>query len=677
MAWRHRGRLWVTVVVKATFSFVTDGLMPAAAPDEIHAAEIHYGGSLAQSIWAASDLAPFRARADVVLTGHAPVAEESATVRLAVYRDRALIDKSFDVFTSGDFEGKDRVPLRYEHAPGGPEQPDNPVGTSLPSLVDTSDPQRPVGFGPIAAAWPARARLLGALDPRALAAPIALLPDDLDWSYFVTAPADQVMEYLQGDEWIVLENLLVAHPLVRMKLPSAHAEARVLGLSPEPGPAVKMVADQLHIDVDRARCSVTWRGSFEVGSEAALQRASVLAGVAVAGQPIAWPTFPAPQQQRAPIAVPPPTPSRAALTATTSEHAPIAVAAPPTSQRAPIAAPPLPPTSQRAPIAAPPPTTTSQRAPIAAPPLSQRAPVEAPIAMPLPPSVRLPPIAAPPLPPPPPSRPMVMPSIDRAPSSPFEMTMEIEDEPTSQPILPFSRSAAGLRAPSPSSPTAAAPESPFESTMAVSPDEADRAVALARALPFAAPARSAAPSAPLPPASRSFEATSIIEDDDGPEEATVPRAPAFLRARPGATARPSQGIPGAPWSDVPAAPVPRPSAELDEQTKTFSIHQLVPSSLQTPPSEPAPAPAPAIEPAVAPTPAVESPRAPPVVVTVAAADPPPAVIPEAPKGDPKQAWSWASVAEPKVEMNPPPPPRKAPTPAVQNSLYGRFTGKKK
>lgn len=275
---------------------------------------------------------------------------------------------------------------------------------------------------------------------------------------------------------------------------------------------------------------------------------------------------------------------------------------------------------------------------------------------------------------------MAMPSIDRAPSSPFEMTMEIEDEPTSQPILPFSRSSADLRAPSPSSPTAAAPESRFEATMAVSADEADRAVALARALPFAAPARSAAPSAPLPQASRSFEAASII-DDDGPDETTVPRVPAFLRGRPGAMARPTQGIPGAPWSDVPAAPVPRPSAEPDEQTKTFSIRQLVPSSLQTPPSAPAPAPAPAPtiepEPEPAPAPAVESSRAPPVVVTVAAAEPPPVVVPEAPKGDPKQAWSWASVAEPKVEMKPPPPPRAPPTPAVQNALYGRFSAKKK
>ena len=518
------------MVVKATFTFVADGIMPAGAPDEIHATEIHYAGSPAQSVWAASDLAPFRARADVVLTGHAPVPEESATVRLAVYRDFALIDKSFDVVPSGDLEGKDRVPLRYEHAPGGPESDDNPVGTSHPSIVDSSDPQRPVGFGPIAAAWPARARLLGALDPRALAAPIAVLPDDLDWSYFGSAPADQAMEYLQGDEWIVLENLTAAHPLVRMRLPSAHAEARVSGLGPEPGPAVTMVADHLHIDIDRACCSVTWRGSFEVGSEDALQRATVLVGVAMAGQPIVWPALPPPRRALA---------------------------------------------------------------------------------------------SAPPLPPPRASMPATMPDIDREPSSDrFEMTMAIEDEKTGQPVLPFTSS----------------------------------------------PARDAAPFALIPRDSYAIEDPSTTDDEF--EELTVPRTPAFRRAQLGASARPSQGIPGAPWSGVPAAAVPRPSAEMDEQTKTLSRAHLLARV------DPAPVPGESPPPSSVGAPAVESPPAPPVP---AAAEPPPAATPEAPTSAAKPGWSWASVADaPRVEIKPPPPPpRPPPKPAGQSALYSRFTAKKK
>ncbi|MEP7124841.1 MAG: DUF2169 domain-containing protein, partial [Byssovorax sp.] len=308
LAWRHRGRLRISVIAKATFAFVVEGPMALVAPDDIHAAEVHHDGDPKRSLRAASDLVPYRTQADVVLVGHALVPEESATVRLAVYRDRALIDKSFDVVPSGDLEGKHRVPLVYEQTPGGPEWDDNPVGTSLPSIVDLSDPQRPVGFGPIAAAWPARARRLGGSSPRTLHARIPVLPDEIDWRYYSAAPADQVMEYLQGDEWIVLENLIEDCPTARMQLPSAHAEARIFGLGP--APIVKMLADSLHLDLDRGAASMTWRGSFEIAHEETMRGLSVMVGVAVTGQPIAWPAVPPPRREA--VVVPPP-PGRAPL----------------------------------------------------------------------------------------------------------------------------------------------------------------------------------------------------------------------------------------------------------------------------------------------------------------------------------------------------------------------------
>ena len=302
-------------MAKATFAFIVDGPMRLVAPDDVHPSDIHHDENPARSLRIASDLVPYRTHADVVLIGNAPVPEESTTVRLAVYRDRALIDKSFDVVPSGDLEGSHLVPLVYEHSPGGPEWDDNPVGTSLPSLVDSSDPQRPVGFGPIASTWPARARRLGAFDPRGLSLPIPVLPDDLDWRYYSAAPADQVAEYLQGDEWIVLENLIAGRPMVRMQLPQTHAEARIFGLSP--APIVKMLADNLHLDLDRGVASITWRGSFEVAGEETMRALSVMVGVAVAGQPIVWPTLPPPRREPvAPPAVPrapPPPPARASV----------------------------------------------------------------------------------------------------------------------------------------------------------------------------------------------------------------------------------------------------------------------------------------------------------------------------------------------------------------------------
>jgi hypothetical protein len=637
LAWRHRGRLRVSVVAKATFAFTLDGPMTLIAPDDLHVVEAHRDGDPAQSLFAASDLVPYRTHADVVLTGHAPVPDESTTVGLAVYRDRALIDKSFDVIPSGDLEGMHRVPLVYEQTPGGPEWDENPVGTSLPSIVDSSDPQRPVGFGPIAAAWPVRARRLGGSDPRPLSAPIPVLPDDLDWRYYSAAPADQVMEYLQGDEWIVLDNLIEGCPTARMQLPMAHAEARIFGLGP--APIVKMLADSLHLDLDRGTASITWRGSFEIPHEETMRSLAVMVGVAVAGQPIVWPALPAPRREpvvppappsaRAPRPMPPLPSVRAPLPALVAPLPPPQPLPPPSARLPPL------PSSARPvlPVVPPPPQPPSARL---AAPVVVRGPL--PIIPPAPPSARV-----------------MVPSDDwESTSSPLEMTMEIKDEATSPPPLPFLKSATP-RLPAPQPPPQRAvpePDNPFESTMTMSGDEVEAAIAPVRVLPFApAPqARPVIPPSPPRESSYSLDEASLVEDE--PEETTVPMAKAFRRAR--SNARPSQGIPGAPWSDVPAAPVPRPAPEIDETTRTIRRDELL-AHFGALPRADAPPPAVAAElPPIAPPPTPK------------------------PKAEPAPSWSWVSTADaPKVEMNPPRPPRPPPTPAVKNSLYKGFTSTKK
>ncbi|XXY55211.1 DUF2169 domain-containing protein [Sorangium sp. So ce269] len=141
---------------------------------------------------AASETAPYLPGAGVVLTGRAhaprgaPVAALSA--RLALFRDRPLLDKTIHVFgdvapgsdTPGPFQ---TMPLVYERAQGGPSFPWNPVGLSdasadalrpamysgrtRPNLVNPASPHRPAGFGPIAPHWPLRRRLFGSFEPRA------------------------------------------------------------------------------------------------------------------------------------------------------------------------------------------------------------------------------------------------------------------------------------------------------------------------------------------------------------------------------------------------------------------------------------------------------------------------------------------------------------------------------
>jgi hypothetical protein len=202
------------------------------------------------------------------------------------------------------------MPLVYERAYGGPGHVENPLGVgilrssggrrSLPNVLHPDPPPatpvNPPGLAPISVLWPARRRLLGQTPQKVLEQPIAAIPDDLDDVYFQAAPADQRIDYLDGDEWIVLEGLHPAWPNLRMGLPSARGVARVYRPDGS-SPALALWADTLLLDGDTERCSVTWRGSFPVPSEAALSAFAVAAGVETMGRPLEWPPRPEPDEE--------------------------------------------------------------------------------------------------------------------------------------------------------------------------------------------------------------------------------------------------------------------------------------------------------------------------------------------------------------------------------------------
>ncbi|MFT3772023.1 MAG: DUF2169 domain-containing protein [Minicystis sp.] len=303
--YRHRGQLRLTAVVKATFALVADGIMERVAPEEIRRHDEHHDRDPRRSLRAASDLAPYKARADVVVTGfaHAPAGAENIAARVAIFRDRSapLVDKALRVV--GDRPPGSpaprsfrRMPLVYERAFGGPSFRDNPVGTGLsagrapPNLVHAESPKQAVGFGPIAPTWPARAALLGRIDPATLTGPRIELRDDFDMGFFQTAPIDQQCGYLQGDEWIVLEHLHPTHAAVRARLPPSRPSGRVMGL---PGHAqgveIPFEADGLSIDTERGTVSLTWRGSVPVPEDLPLSAIHVLAGMETAAQSLVSP----------------------------------------------------------------------------------------------------------------------------------------------------------------------------------------------------------------------------------------------------------------------------------------------------------------------------------------------------------------------------------------------------
>ncbi|MGK3969986.1 DUF2169 domain-containing protein [Sorangium sp. So ce118] len=305
VAWRSRGQLRVTVIVKATFAFAADAEMPRVEPQPVLPGEVHHGNNPGRSVRLTSDLAPHLDRADVLFTGHAhappgtPV--RSLPVRLVISDEGGVVlDKELLVQDRAGFQ---RMPLVYERALRGENDQENFLGvraTGDPAdpeanIIDPLQPARAAGFGPIARAWPARKRLLGATPRKALDAPIAELPDAFDWSYFQAAPPDQRVRHLRGGEWIELHGLHPTAPRLRMRLPEARGRARIHGLSASgagEGQPLDLIADTLRIDGDEQRCTVVFRGSFPVPDEAALAAVAIVAGVELPGEPLAWPERP-------------------------------------------------------------------------------------------------------------------------------------------------------------------------------------------------------------------------------------------------------------------------------------------------------------------------------------------------------------------------------------------------
>ena len=307
MAWRTRGQLRLTVLVKATFDLIPDGEMTLAAPDAIFRAEAHLGDNPMRSIRVPSDLALHLPGGEVTFVGHAvaprgrPVPVQP--VRLAVQRDgEALVDKKLLVYgdrSTGSPQPFESMALTYERAFGGIGWEANPLGVGLRAgkrveppihnVVAPDDPYRTAGFGPIGRVWPARKRLLAGFDRRKLDAPVAEVPDAFDFTYFHAAPPDQRCAFFRGGDLIVLEGVHPQFSRIRTRLPLAQALAVVHGRGLDLAAPVELTADTLRIDGDALRCAVTWRAVIDVPHESALQAIHIAAGLSLPGAPVLWP----------------------------------------------------------------------------------------------------------------------------------------------------------------------------------------------------------------------------------------------------------------------------------------------------------------------------------------------------------------------------------------------------
>jgi len=186
------------------------------------------------------------------------------------------------------------LPLRWELAYGGAASRANPIGVGedpgdhrLPSIVDPNNPKRAAGLGPVPPSWSARQEALGGADASALAGPVPTLREGMD-AYFNSAPPDQQLAALRGDESVLMSGLHPGIAEVTWRLPGvrAHAVLDLRGSRRE----VSLEADTLWIEGERLRCAITWRGSIalDAADAAGLDSARLMATLARLDKPPSW-----------------------------------------------------------------------------------------------------------------------------------------------------------------------------------------------------------------------------------------------------------------------------------------------------------------------------------------------------------------------------------------------------
>jgi hypothetical protein len=287
--WQPRpGVFMLTVVCKATLVLLPGESVLAGDQDPPNETDDHWNDDEGRSLYAASDVVPFKRGADVFLVGHAYAPRKEPVAALTARLVVGEIDKAIEVHADRAWTAHGEVregalftkmPLRYERAGGGAETA-NPVGmradarpdvhgnVAIPNLqprgfqsMRPGDAVPPIGFGPIALGWPGRAdrsrRDAGGWDPRKWSE--QPLPMDIDGGLFNAAPLDQQVARIRSDAQIVLENLHVDHPRLVTCLPGMAPRA-VIERPGAPPQEVRLRCDTLCIDTDRRVCTLVWRG---------------------------------------------------------------------------------------------------------------------------------------------------------------------------------------------------------------------------------------------------------------------------------------------------------------------------------------------------------------------------------------------------------------------------------
>jgi hypothetical protein len=294
------GQWQATAIVKASFRWDDNGQVTKVAPEQVLLADEFAGEPATSGLLRASELAPPKAKLDVLLAGALtfpqPITQIDVELavgnrlckRARVFGDRVWLPGVTTALVPSEPRPVTRVPIAWERSFGGadPEdpkhaEPRNPAGSGVVRDAKTlhgklapnfEDPQNllpvrlgrptPVGFGPIAAHWQQRRTLAGTYDETWRSKRRPLPPADFSLEYFNVAPDAQQLDGYRPGEEVRMLNLTTA---LRDRFLLPAFAVPVTFVSSDELAEDMTVVDTLFIEPEQRRFTLLARAQTELG----------------------------------------------------------------------------------------------------------------------------------------------------------------------------------------------------------------------------------------------------------------------------------------------------------------------------------------------------------------------------------------------------------------------------
>jgi len=293
----------LVVIVKGTFAFAKGKIDLAADQKPIAFGDSYYEDREGGDIRYETDLAPYKPRTDVVLSGKAYAPEEMPVGAIEVGLKVGPVEKQLKVFgrrlwnhagvLSRRHVSTDAKPfviraIRYTEAFGGMDETTGEyceqnlngqgfystktkaklAGKPLPLIEDPrhlvrspEDHPQPVGFGFYHRSWQPRAACAGTYDNAWRVERSPRHPKDFDFRFYNGAHPDlQAEGYLQGNELVTLTNL-TPEGHIQFALPGIRPACLVKRIEQPQEQKIPMNLDTVFIEPDERTISMVWRGN--------------------------------------------------------------------------------------------------------------------------------------------------------------------------------------------------------------------------------------------------------------------------------------------------------------------------------------------------------------------------------------------------------------------------------